>query len=318
SATTVQRMQAIGLDDFFQLWGIPQERRASSLGTGFIVDSEAGYVVTNHHVVAHASEVNVVLHDKRTFRAKVLGMDEKLDLALLQLRTKDRKVPQNLVSVPFADSDKVRIAESVFAVGNPFGLQHTVTTGIISAKNRTIGQGPFDNFLQTDASINPGNSGGPLFNLKGEVIGINTQIISRTGQSSGVGLAIPANDAKAAIPDFKRYGRIPRPWLGILAETVTPAMAEYYNLPTDSGILVFKLVQGGPAHAVGVKTGDIITAFDGVQVSDQLELERSLVKKRPGTEAALRILNSASGKTRTVKISLPEHPPMGQLPKGII
>ena len=211
SSTTVSNYTVYGLDEFLRFYGVPQERKQTSLGSGLLIDND-GFVLTNNHVVDHASEVIVAFSDKRQFKAKIIGKDDKTDLALLQIRTDEHLVPQNLKPVPLGDSDKVRIAETVVAVGNPFGLQNTVTKGIISAKNRTIGLGPFDNFLQTDASINPGNSGGPLFNLKGEVIGINSVIHSNTGQSSGLGFAIPINEAKELLPDLKKYGRVPRPW----------------------------------------------------------------------------------------------------------
>ncbi len=226
SSTAVERTQVFGMDEFMRLWGVPQERKHVSRGSGFIYDKD-GFVLTNHHVVADAEEVTVTLFDKRQFRARIIGKDPKMDVALLQIRGADRKVPQDIVPIPTGNSDQVRIAETVFAVGNPFGLGHTVTVGIISAKNRTIGQGPFDNYLQTDASINPGNSGGPLFNAKGEVIGINTMIFSSTGQSAGVGFAIPVNEAKRLIPDMQRYGHVKRPWLGILAEPMNEMIQHF-------------------------------------------------------------------------------------------
>jgi serine protease Do len=314
SSTTV-RQQIYGMDDFLRFWGIPQEYTRSSAGSGFLLDRE-GYVLTNSHVVENATEVFVTLHDKREFRAKLIGKDPKLDLAILQIRDSSRKVPTDLVPLNFGDSDSVRIAEPVLAVGNPMGLQHTVTMGIISAKNRTIGAGPYDNFLQTDASINPGNSGGPLFNLKGEVIGVNTAIISRSGTSGGLGFAIPSNEAKRAIPDLKRYGRIPRPWLGVLGQPVTPALARVYGFTVKNGVLVYNLVRRGPADRADVQRGDIIIGVGDKTVEDPNALERTLGAHRPKDLIQLKLLRGS--RTLRVEIRLEEHPPLEDLPEGII
>jgi serine protease Do len=315
SSTTVINTQAAGMGDFMRLWGIPQERKQTSLGSGFLVDKD-GYVLTNDHVVEHASEVLVTLYDKRSFKAKIIGLDQKMDLALLQIRDKDHKVPTGLTPVPLGDSEAVRIAETVFAVGNPFGFQHTVTAGIISAKNRTIGQGPFDNFLQTDASINPGNSGGPLFNLKGEVIGINSAIISRTGQSGGLGFAIPVNTAKEVMSDLKRYGRVPRPWLGILGQTITPPLAQYYGLDTNNGVVVYNLVEQAPADQGGMQQGDVITEIDGKKISESYDIERALAKHHPKESAQVKVLRGR--KSVNLEVQLDELPRLKDLPQGII
>jgi serine protease Do len=317
SSTTVLTYQVFGMEDFLNFWGIPKEHKEkqSSLGTGFIIDKD-GYVITNNHVVERATEVVVTLLDKKEYQAKIIGKDQKMDLALLQIRDKDRKVPTHLQPVPLGDSDKLRIAESVFAVGNPFGLQHTVTIGIISAKNRTIGQGPFDDFLQTDASINPGNSGGPLFNLKGEVIGINTVIYSRTGQSGGLGFAIPVNEAKEILPDLKRYGRVPRPWLGIVSQRMTQPIQRAYQLPSSQGVLVTQLVQDGPADNGGLRSGDIISEVDGTQVLEPNQVEKALSKRKPTDTVGLKILRGR--KTLQIKVKLQELPRLENLPQGII
>ncbi|MCM2277574.1 MAG: trypsin-like peptidase domain-containing protein [Oligoflexia bacterium] len=317
SSVTVLTRPIFGMDEFLHFWGLPQERRQTqtSLGTGFIIDKD-GFVITNGHVVEHASEVSVTLLDKRVLRAKIIGKDQKTDLALLQLRDKERKVPEGLVPVPLGNSDAVRIAETVFAVGNPFGLQHTVTTGIISAKNRTIGQGPFDNFLQTDASINPGNSGGPLFNLSGEVVGINTVIYSRTGQSGGLGFAIPINEAKRLLPDLKRYGRVPRPWLGILGERITPPMAQYYDLPVTQGVLVYNLVNDGPADRAGLRQGDILISIGETEVIEPFDIERALAKHRPTENVTAKVRRGR--RTLDVKLRLEELPRLDTVPKGIL
>ncbi len=316
SSTTVINYRVNGWEDFMQFWGLPQERKQTSLGSGFLID-EDGYVLTNNHVVSQANEVMVTLQDKRQFRAKIIGKDPKMDLALIQIQDQKGKVPPKLFPVQMGNSDAVRIAEPVFAVGNPFGLQHTVTMGIISAKNRTIGLGPFDNYLQTDASINPGNSGGPLFNLKDEVIGINAVIFSRTGQSGGLGFAIPINEAKVILSDLKRYGRVPRPWLGVLSERINPAIEQYYHLSVSKGLLVYNLVQDGPAENAGIKQGDIITALDGTAVEERNDLEKLLSKHRPKETAQLKIKRGK--KTLEIRIKLEELPPrVEELPQGII
>lgn len=315
SSTTVINYRVHGMEDFLRFWGIPQEQKQTSLGSGFIMDKD-GFILTNAHVVDKASEVMVTLIDKRQFKARIVGKDQKTDVAVLQIQDKDRKIPAGLVPVELGNSDAVRIAEPVFAVGNPFGLQHTVTMGIISAKNRTIGIGPFDNFLQTDASINPGNSGGPLFNLKGEVIGVNTVIFSRTGQSGGLGFAIPANEAKRLLPDLKRYGRVPRPWLGILGQPVTAQLEQYYDLPIGKGVLVYNLVREGPGDRSGLRQGDVILSVDGAETLEPNDVERVLGGKKPRDTVSLKIRRGR--KTFDIKLKLEELPRLENLPQGII
>ncbi len=315
SSTSVLNYRVYGMDDFLRLWGIPQERKQTSLGSGFLIDKD-GFIITNNHVVEHASEVAVTFSDKRTFRAKIIGKDDKMDLALLQIRDQERHVPQNLRPVPLGDSDSVRIAETAVAVGNPFGLQNTVTKGIISAKNRTIGLGPFDNFLQTDASINPGNSGGPLFNMRGEVIGINSAIRSETGQSSGLGFAIPINEAKKLIPDLKKYGRIPRPWLGILGERMSPQLEQYYDLPVSKGVLIFNVVENAPADLAGLQQGDILMSLDGSTTAEPNDVERILAKHKPNEKVSLKIFRGK--RSKEIQVKLEELPRLENLPRGII
>jgi len=315
SSTTIIQTSSYGMDAYFQLFLIPRERKQTSLGSGFIFDKE-GYAITNNHVVDQASEVLVTLSDQRQFKAKIIGKDDKMDLALIQVRDLNGQVPKDLKPVLLGDSDQVRIAETVVAVGNPFGLQNTVTRGIISAKNRSIGLGPFDNFLQTDASINPGNSGGPLFNHEGRVIGINSAIRSETGQSSGLGFAIPINEAKKLIPDLKRYGRIPRPWLGILGERMTPQLQNYYELPVNQGVLIYDLVRGAPADRVGLQEGDIILELNQEKTKDPYEVERVLAKHKPLETIPVKI--QRSNRTREILLKLEELPRLKQLPKGIL
>lgn len=316
SSTTVSSTVVFGWEDFLRGSGIPETRKQTSLGSGLLIDRN-GFVLTNNHVVAQASEVVVTLIDKRAFTARIVGTDPKMDLALIQIRDKERKPPGNLTSLSLGDSDAVRIAEPVFAVGNPFGLQHTVTTGIISAKHRTIGLGPFDNFLQTDASINPGNSGGPLFNLKGQVIGINTAIHSNTGQSGGIGFAIPVNEAKQILEDLKKYGRVPRPWLGILGERITPQLQAYYRLPVGKGVIIYNLVNDGPADQAGIRLGDILLEVDGTAIEEPNDVERVLLKKKPRERAQLKIRRLRQ--TLEIGIRLEELPRrIDDLPAGII
>ncbi len=315
SSTKISRTMTYGMDEFFRLWQVPKENSQSSMGSGFVI-SKDGFVITNNHVIDQADEVVVTLLDRKSYKARVVGRDDKLDLALLRIRDKDGSVPAGLQPITMGDSSKVRIAEPIFAVGNPFGLQHTVTTGIISAKNRTIGVGPLDDFLQTDASINPGNSGGPLFNFKGEVIGINTVIFSRTGQSAGLGFAIPVNSAKAVLDDLKKYGRVPRAWLGLLGQPITGPIREHYDLPVESGIILANLVQGAPAQAAGLRIGDILVEVAGTSVGDNSEVEREVYRKKPGETIVVKIRR----KTRTleVKVKLQELPKLDRLPPGII
>ncbi len=311
SSNTVVTYDVGGWADFMQFWGIPRERKQTSLGSGVILDG-AGFVITNHHVVERADEVTVTLLDGRQLATRIVGRDAKLDIALLQIRE-----PGKVIFAKTGDSEKVRIGESVLAIGNPFGLQHTVTMGIISAKNRTIGHGPLDNFLQTDASINPGNSGGPLFNLRGEVIGINTLIFSRTGQSGGLGFAIPINEVMGILGDLKKFGRVPRPWLGVLTERMTPQMMAYYKLGRPDGVLIYDLVQGGPANRAGLKQGDIIFKIEGKAIKSPDELEKAIVSKRPGGKIDV----SVSRGRKALELSLPlEELPrkIQELPQGIL
>jgi serine protease Do len=315
SSIKIEKTMAYGMDEYFRLWGIPKEHPQTSMGSGFVV-SKDGFVITNNHVIAEADEVNVILFNRKSYKARIIGRDDKLDVALLRIRDKDGSVPSDLVALPMNDTGKVRIAEPVFAVGNPFGLGHTVTTGIISATNRTIGVGPLDDFLQTDASINPGNSGGPLFNLKGEVIGVNTVIFSRSGQSAGLGFAIPIKAVKAVLGDLKKFGRVPRPWLGILGQPVNSAIQQHYRLPIDHGVILANLVDGGPSAESGLRTGDILTNVGTVEVRENADVERELYKKKPGETVVVKVLRK--GKTLEVKVKLAELPKLSRLPQGII
>jgi serine protease Do len=290
-------------DFFFSVYGVARERirKQPSLGSGFVID-DSGYILTNNHVVERASEVEVYFGDgkKTPIKAEIVGTDKKSDLALLRV-----KPGSYLQPVKLGNSEVVKVGESVIAIGNPFALSHTVTAGIISAKNRVIGAGPFDNFFQTDASINPGNSGGPLFNAEGEVIGINTAI-NPAGQ--GLGFAIPVNQAKKILPDLKKYGRVMRGWLGALL------------VSTPEGTFVDGIVIRSAAMKAGIKGGDRVVEVDGRKVNEQLDIERALEDKRPGDAINLVIERDGRITThrQTYKVILGEEPEGREIPKGLI
>jgi serine protease Do len=243
-------------------------RRATSLGSGFIIDS-SGLVVTNNHVIADADEITVILHDDTNLKAEVVGKDIKTDLALLRVKT-----DKPLTAVSFGDSDLMKVGDWVLAIGNPYGLGGTVTAGIVSARARDIQQGPYDDFIQTDASINRGNSGGPMFNMNGEVVGINTAIYSPSGGSIGIGFAIPSALAKPVILQLKDYGKPRRGWLGVRIQSVTDEIAESLGLDKPRGALVASVSDKGPAQAAGIQPGDIVLTFDGKDVTDMKRLPR--------------------------------------------
>lgn len=256
-------------DEFFgRFFEEPRQQRGMkkrSLGSGFLISND-GYILTNYHVVANADEVSVKLSDGREFKAAVKGSDEKLDLALLKIESKSP-----LPAVQLGDSDAIEVGEWVLAIGNPFGLAETVTVGIVSAKGRVIGSGPYDDFIQTDASINPGNSGGPLFNGKGEVIGINSAIIAG-GQ--GIGFAIPVNMAKSIIEQLKEEGRVTRGWLGVMIQPVTANLAQSFGLQEERGALISEVVTASPAAKAGLQPGDIILTFAGKKIQEMNDLPR--------------------------------------------
>ena len=247
-------------------------RRATALGSGFIIDA-AGLVVTNNHVIADADEITVILHDGTATKAEVVGRDTKADLALLRI-----KPTVKLQAVPFGNSDEMRVGDWVVAIGNPYGLGGTVTAGIVSARSRDINAGPYDDFIQTDAAINKGNSGGPLFNLKGEVIGINTAIFSQSGGSIGIGFSIPSNLAKPVIADLQKYGKTRRGWLGVRIQSVTDEIAENLGLKDQHGALVASVSPNGPAAKAGIKAGDVISRFDGKEINEMRRLPRMVAE----------------------------------------
>ena len=241
----------------------------ASLGSGFVIDAEKGYIVTNNHVVKDADEVRVTFHDDSTVHAEVIGRDEKTDLAVLKVESKKK-----LTAVKFGNSDVLRVGDWILAIGNPFGLGGTVTAGIVSARQRDINSGPYDDYIQTDASINRGNSGGPMFNTDGEVIGINTAIFSPSGGSVGIGFAIPSALAEPVISQIVEFGRTRRGWLGVRIQSMTEEIAESLGLPSTEGALVASVNEGGPAALAGIQAGDVILKFNGQGINQMRNLPR--------------------------------------------
>jgi serine protease Do len=283
--------------DFFEKFfgeDMQREFKQPSLGSGFIIDKE-GYVVTNNHVIEDADQIKVKLDDDNEFDAEVVGRDSNTDIALLKL-----KVKKDLAVVKLGDSDAIKIGQWVVAIGSPFGLERTVTAGIVSAKGRVIGSGPYDDFIQTDASINPGNSGGPLLNMKGEVIGINTAIIA-SGQ--GIGFAIPINMAKGIIAQLKSEGEVTRGWLGVAIQDLTTEVAEYYGLKDRKGVLVADVFKGDPADVAGIQPKDIIFKVNDQNVETSRQLTAMIAGLKVGDTAKVEVFRSGKEKTFNVKIA---------------
>ncbi len=288
-------------DDFmrrFQEQMPRREQKQKSLGSGFIIDRE-GYVLTNNHVIEGADEITVTLHDEKQYAATVVGRDEKTDIALLKLKEPKSDLPY----AELGDSDSLEIGAWVLAIGNPFGLQETVTQGIVSAKWRKIGQGPYDDFIQTDASINPGNSGGPLFNLSGRVVGINTAIFSPSGGNVGIGFAIPINIAKNIIPQLKSKGKVIRGWLGVMVQKVTPELAQSFGIAEGRGALVADVDKSGPAAKAGIASGDIIISYNGREIKEMDELPMLVAQTEIGSTVDVKVLRGGKEKTMQVKIA---------------
>ncbi len=259
-------------------------RRVNSLGSGFIIDP-AGFVVTNNHVIADADEVNVILNDGTTLKAEIVGRDTKTDLALLKVRP-DRP----LKAVKFGDSDKLRLGEWVIAIGNPFSLGGTVTAGIVSARNRDINSGPYDNYIQTDAAINRGNSGGPLFNLNGEVIGVNTAIISPSGGSIGIGFAVPSKTVVPVIDQLREFKEVRRGWLGVRIQQVTDEIADSLSIKPPHGALIAGIDDKGPAKPAGIEPGDVIVKFDGHDIKEMRDLPKIVAETPVGKDVEVTII----------------------------
>ena len=272
------------------------QRRGTSLGSGFIID-ETGYIVTNNHVIEGADQITVVLQNERKLEAKLIGRDPKTDLALLKVKA-DKPLPH----VPFGKSDKARVGDWVLAIGNPLGLGGSVTAGIISARGRDIRSGPYDDYIQTDAPINRGNSGGPLFNIKGEVIGINTAILSPSGGSIGIGFSVPAQLAVGVIDQLRKYGSTRRGWLGVQIQAVTIEIAESLSLKKARGALVAGVVKKSPAESAGFKTGDVILKFDGRHVSESRKLPRMVAETDVGKKVPVIVWRNGSHQTLSVQL----------------
>ena len=288
------------LRDFFEKFfrdQMPKEYKQRSLGSGFIIDKE-GYILTNNHVVEDTEEIKVILPDKKEFSATLVGRDPKTDLALIRIEPDTPLTP-----LPLGDSDKLEVGDWVVAIGNPFGLGSTVTSGIVSAKYRKIGAGAYDNFIQTDASINPGNSGGPLLNTAGEAVGINTLIFSRTGGSVGIGFAIPINMAKDLLPQLKK-GKVVRGWLGVMIQSINSALMEKLDLKDQKGALVADIMKGGPAEKAGIKRGDVIVSFDGKEIKEMNELPYMVASTPVGKKVIVEVIRK--GKKKSIEVEIGE------------
>jgi serine protease Do len=287
--------------DFFRRFGPQQPRdyETRSLGSGFIVSAD-GYILTNAHVVDMADDVTVKLNDKREFKAKVIGADKRTDVALIKIEA------TGLPAVRIGDPEKLRVGEWVLAIGSPFGFESTVTAGIVSAKGRSLPQENYVPFIQTDVAINPGNSGGPLFNLKGEVVGINSQIYSRTGGFMGLSFAIPIDVAMNVSAQLRTTGRVSRGRIGVVIQEVTKELAESFGLPRASGALVNSVEKGGPADKAGIEASDVILKFEGKDVASSADLPRIVAQSRPGSKATAQIWRK--GATRDVTITVGEMP----------
>jgi len=269
-------------EDMFKDFGTPQKRKSSALGSGFIID-EKGIVITNNHVIQGAEDIVVRVNGDKEFKAKVLGADPGMDIAVLQMETDEKFLP-----VKFGDSDKARIGDWVIAIGNPFGFGGTVTSGIISARNRSIGLSRYEDFIQTDASINQGNSGGPLFNMDGDVIGINTAILGPSG-SIGIGFSIPSNNAKKVIDQLIEFGETKRGWLGVRIQYVSKEIAEVEKLDKPRGALVASVAEGSPSDDAGINPGDIILEFDGNPINEMNELPKIVAATDVGKKVKVKI-----------------------------
>ena len=291
-------------DRFFGEKG--QKQPSRGMGSGFFIDAE-GYLLTNHHVVNGADEITVTLREnndktEKEYTAKLVGKDSKTDIALLKVN-RDEGDNTKFPYLEMGDSDRLEVGEWVVAIGNPFGLSHTVTVGVVSAKDRVIGAGPYDEYIQTDASINPGNSGGPLINIKGQVIGINTAIISgNSGGNVGIGFAMPINIAKDILADLKSKGTVTRGWLGVMIQKITPDLAESFGLKDSEGALVGDVIPNSPASKAGIMRGDVIVKFNNQDVKTMEELPKIVANTRPGESVPVEVIRD--GKSKIVNVSI--------------
>jgi serine protease Do len=298
-----QGPQGSPFDDFFEEFfkrrgeeDGNRPRRVSSLGSGFVIDAE-GIVITNNHVIADADEVFANFNDGTKLKAEVIGRDPKTDIAVLRI-----KPEKPLVAVSFGDSDRLRVGDWVMAIGNPFGLGGSLSVGVVSARNRDINSGPYDNFIQTDAAINRGNSGGPLFNMQGEVVGVNTAIISPSGGSIGIGFSIPAKTAMAVIDQLREFGETRRGWIGVRIQQIDDQIAETLGIGTAHGALIAGVNEGGPAEKAGMKSGDVIVKFDGQEIREMRDLPRAVASTAVNKSVDVVVLRN--GKQQTLRITL--------------
>ena len=280
----------------FKDFGTPQKRKATALGSGFIIDSK-GIVVTNNHVIQGAEDILVRVNGDKEYEATVIGADPLSDIAVLQIKSKEK-----FTSVKFGDSDKARIGDWVIAIGNPYGLGGTVTSGIISARNRSIGISRYEDFIQTDASINQGNSGGPLFDMEGNVIGINTAIFSQSGGSIGIGFSIPSNSAKKVIDQLIKYGETKRGWLGVRIQTVSKEIADVEKLNEPRGALVASVAEGSPSDKAGILAGDIILEFNGTLIKEMKELPLIVAQTEVGKTVEVKVWRNKEEITKKIKL----------------
>lgn len=286
----------------------PREHKQASLGSGVIVNRE-GYILTNNHVIKDADEIRVRLSDKREFTGKVIGTDPKTDLAVIKINS------DHLPVIKWGDSDALRVGETVIAIGNPFGLTQTVTSGIVSATGRAnVGIADYEDFIQTDAAINPGNSGGALINVKGELVGINTAIFSTSGGYQGIGFAIPSNMAKVVMENLIKRGKVIRGWLGVVIQPITPELAKQFGLKEEKGVLIGDVVEDGPAEKAGIQRGDVIIEYDGKEVSEPTALRNMVANTQPGKEVKVKIIRE--GKEKTLQVTIAELPAQMQKVPG--
>ena len=284
----------------------PNQKPKRGMGSGFIIDKD-GHALTNYHVIEGADEIVVLLEDEgseKEYTATLIGSDSKTDIALIKINRNDN-APKEFPFLRLGSSENLEVGEWVMAIGNPFGLSHTVTVGVVSALGRSINAGPYDDFIQTDASINPGNSGGPLINIEGDVIGINTAIISgNSGGNVGIGFAIPINIAKGILQDLKEKGSVTRGWLGVMIQKITPELAKSFGLNQDQGALVGDVIPDGPAFKAGVKRGDVIVGFDGKVVKDMEDLPKMVAATTPNAVVDVEVIREGSSETLRVKIEV--------------
>ena len=289
SSIKIVKRQPGAFDEFFDFFypfpdGRSKKWKEQSLGSGVIV-SEDGYIVTNYHVVEQSDDIKVILFDKRSFRAKIIGADPKTDISIIKIDAKGLPV------IPWGDTEKIEVGEFVLAIGNPFGLSHTVTMGIISAVGRAdVGIADYEDFIQTDAAINPGNSGGPLVNIKGELIGINTAIFSKTGGYQGIGFAVPSNMVRLVMGQLIKGGKVTRGWIGVTIQELTPELAQKFGLKISDGALVSDILKGGPAHKAGIMRGDIILVFDNKKVKDVGTFRNMVAQSLVGSQIKMKLL----------------------------